>query len=218
MPIPSKSPKIEFRTAKERIYNEVREWIVSGVLQPGEKVSDQELAQYFSVSRTPVREAIQMLSDHKLINIFPGRETRVSAVNLDEAVPNYRIMAELHALVLEFAYPHITDETIQELRDIDQAFTIAAKHRNVRDAVALDSRFHGLLTRLAGNHFLSEFTNVLGCHIQRIENIFYQKNDLFTFDAHSEIIDALVRRDLEAAKQAMRHNWLRTLENLRGAQ
>lgn len=215
MPIPTRASTDKPKTAKERIYLEVREWIVTGILQPGERISDQEISKYFSVSRTPVREAIQMLADHKLVDIYPGRETRVSLVNLDEATPNYRIIAELHALVLEFAYPHISSEVIQELRDIDQSFTIAVKRRNIQDAVAFDRKFHGLLTKLAGNHFLTEFTNVLGSHIQRIENMFYQKNNFVAFNAHGDIIDALVQHDLPKAKEAMRHNWLRTLDNLR---
>lgn len=218
MPIPSKGPKEKPKTAKERVYSEVREWIISGVLQPGEKISDQEISQYFSVSRTPVREAIQMLSDQKLVDIFPGRETRVSLVDLNEAAPTYRIMAELHALILEFAYPHITADTLAELRAIDQAFVIAAEQHNVHDAVAFDNQLHGLLIRLANNHFLAEFSNVLGSHIQRIENIFYRENDMIAFDTHSGIIDALEQHDLPKAKDMMRHNWLRTLEKLGGMQ
>ena len=53
MPIPVKTPLEKQKTAKERIYIQLREWIINGTLQPEEKISDQEISQYFSVSRTP---------------------------------------------------------------------------------------------------------------------------------------------------------------------
>ena len=53
MPIPVKTPLEKQKTAKERIYILLREWIINGTLQPEEKISDQEISQYFSVSRTP---------------------------------------------------------------------------------------------------------------------------------------------------------------------
>ncbi len=49
------------------------EWIITGVLKSGEKILDSELAQYFDVSRTPVREAIQMLERQKLVKVIPSR-------------------------------------------------------------------------------------------------------------------------------------------------
>ena len=73
MPIPVKTPLEKQKTAKERIYIQLREWIINGTLQPEEKISDQEISQYFSVSRTPAREAIQMLADQKLVEIYPGK-------------------------------------------------------------------------------------------------------------------------------------------------
>ena len=102
MPIPVKTPLEKQKTAKERIYIQLREWIINGTLQPEEKISDQEISQYFSVSRTPAREAIQMLADQKLVEIYPGKETRIAPVNLEEASSHYRMMAELHALAVEF--------------------------------------------------------------------------------------------------------------------
>ncbi|MDO4267663.1 MAG: GntR family transcriptional regulator [Eubacteriales bacterium] len=214
MPIPQKKTKEQPKTARERVYTEVREWIVNGTLQPGEKISDQEISQYFSVSRTPVREAIQMLSDQKLVDIFPGKETRVAPLNTDEAVSTYRIMAELHALAVELAYPKLTKETFEEMKRADLLFCNAEKRKNVEEASQYDQFFHDIFLRLAGDYFLSEFTNILLSHIQRIENIYYKKSDSVSFESHHDIIAALERQDLPAAKDAMRNNWIHTLERV----
>ena len=215
MPIPLKTQEEKPRTAKERVYSTVREWIIDGTLQPGEQIIDQDIAAYFSVSRTPVREAIQMLADQKLVEIHPGKATRVTAVSLEEAMSNYRVAAELSALALEMAYPKITDAVLLELLLIDHDFDAAGRSRNVKAAVALDERFHHRIFELAGNYFLGEFAHILESHSQRIENIYFSQNDELNFQSHKDILAALKRKDLPGAQQAMRRNWMHTVELLR---
>ena len=203
MPVPAKKPKEKPKTAKELVYSEVREWIVNGVLKPDEKISDQEISQYFSVSRTPVREAIQMLADQRLVTISPGKETRVSPLDIREADFDYRIAAELHALALEFAYPSVTEDVLDELKKINQSFAIVIKDHDIEGATRFDDQFHAVFLRLAGAHFLTEFTHILKGHLQRIENVYYREHDIASYDSHEKMIEALERHDLEQAKEAI---------------
>lgn len=215
MPIPQKKQQEKPRTAKERVYTTVREWIIDGTFQPGEQIIDQDIAAYFSVSRTPVREAIQMLADQKLLEILPGKATRVTTISLEEAMSNYRVSAELSALALEMAYPKIDDAVLLELLHIDHNFDAAGRSRNVKAAIALDEQFHHRIFELAGNYFLSEFSRILESHSRRIENIYFSQNDDISFQSHKEILAALKRKDLPSAQNAMRRNWLHTVELLR---
>ena len=119
MPIPVRKQAEERLTAKALVYKTLREWIVDGTLQPGEQIFDQEIAKYFSVSRTPVREAMQLLADQKLIEIQPGKESRVATFDYDEIEKSYIMLAELHALALQFAWESLTEEDIRErVRDM----------------------------------------------------------------------------------------------------
>lgn len=211
MPIPLKEKNERQKTAKERVYSKVRDWIINGILQPEEKISDKDISQYFSISRTPVREAIQMLADQKLVNIYPGKETKVAPINMIEAQSNYRLIATIHALALEMAYPKLTEDHIKDLKQIDYSFTIAQKNRDVEVTEILDNQFHDIFLRLSGSPFLIEFSDILKTHIMRIEKIYYKKNDSFSFQSHEEIILALENRDLEGAKIAMRSNWIHTV-------
>lgn len=214
MPIPKKITREVPKTAKERVYTELRSWIINGTLKPEEKLSDQEISQYFSVSRTPVREAIQLLSDQKLVDIYPGRETRVAPIDLKNAGSNYKIAGDLHAIALEFAYPKLTPETISELKKINTAFAQANRERNIEHAYSYDSAFHGIFINLADNYFLAEFLKILGSHIQRIENLYYNVVENYTDSPseHEQIITALEHHDLPSAMNTMRYNWLHTLE------
>lgn len=71
MPIPSADSGFDRTSAAQQIYNTLKEWIVDGTLMPGEFISDSEIAKYFSVSRTPVREAILLLSQQDFVKIMP---------------------------------------------------------------------------------------------------------------------------------------------------
>ena len=67
MPLPTGDLSFDRRSAKQKVYETVKDWIIEGQFKPGEKVSDVEIAEYFNVSRTPVREALQLLEAQKLV-------------------------------------------------------------------------------------------------------------------------------------------------------
>ncbi len=212
MPIPKKSSYEAPKSAKIRIYEELRDWIIDGTLQPGEKILDSELSQYFSVSRTPVREAMQMLAEQKLIDVRPGRESRVSETDIVDIPQTYRMLAELHSMAVEFAFDQIDEEVISELRSINNRFMNAYEKRDIRGCRTCDKDFHDLIVKLAGNDFLASFCETLSGHAARIENIYFSKvggmDELI--HEHNKIIDAFEAGDLEAAKGYMRENWLHT--------
>ncbi len=212
MPIPDKNIFEAPKSAKIRIYETLREWIIDGTLQPGEKILDSELSQYFSVSRTPVREAIQMLAEQKLIDVRPGRESRISEIDVTDIPETYKMLAELHAMALEFAFDKIDDSTVKSLRKANENFTQAYKDRDIKGCRSCDNEFHEIIVELAGNDFLRSFIETLGGHASRFENIYFSKagnmNELI--HEHSEIIAAVEARDLDTAKSLMKANWLHT--------
>lgn len=216
MPIPKKKAEEAPKSAKVRIYETMRDWIVDGTLAPGEKILDSEIAKYFSVSRTPVREAMQLLSDQKLIEIFPGRESRVSAVGNVNIAQIYRILADLHCLALKFAFPKIDSRVIASLREINGRFATACAEHDHKKSRALDKEFHDVFVRLADNAFLTDFTRTLDAHIVRVENLYYDKlaNKRDSVEEHHRILEALENQDCQAACKAMHANWVHTIEIL----
>jgi len=214
MPIPQKPTKEIPKTARERVYLELRQWIIDGTLKPDEKISDHELSEYFSVSRTPVREAMQLLADQKLIDIYPGRESRVSPIDFESLNKTYKLTAELHALAIEFAFPHITNQTITELKKINHLFSTASKEHDIKKTNKYDQAFHGVFLSLSDNYFLNEFTKTLNSHIERIENLYYSMilDHMDSISEHEQIIKALEDHNLPLAMESMKTNWLHTLD------
>lgn len=217
MPIPPKVTEQVPKTIRERVYNELRKWIIDGTLKPEEKIYDMELATYFSTSRTPVREAIQLLADQKLIEIYPGKETIVAPIHLEEVHSLCQIAAELHVLALEFAYPHITRRELDQLKQYNQNLLRALRFGDSSAASLADNQFHNTIVTLSSNYFIQEFTRILSGHIQRLQLIDNPSLNLMgkhqdSVQEHAKIIDALENHDLEAAKESMRHNWIHIIE------
>ena len=218
MPIPKMPSKSVPLTAKERVYSELKEWIVDGTLKEREKLSDREIANYFSVSRTPVREALQLLSEQKLVSIYPGRESLVAPADRANNAHIYAIMAELPVLAVRFAYPNITDEIIGELENSNCRFSKALQAGNLDKMREHDLAFHKIIIQAAGNVFLTDFIETINTHIDRIEHLFFSNKSHYRInsaDEHQTIIAALKHGNPTEAENTMRVNWLNTIEALK---
>ena len=109
MPIPKTDRALQRKSAKDLVYETLCDWIIRGEMMPGEKLLDTELAAYFNVSRTPVREALQMLETQKLIKVTPGRATTVAGVDKNDIEKCYRPLAEIQGLAARLAAPRLTE-------------------------------------------------------------------------------------------------------------
>ena len=120
MPIPERPQALQRQSAKSVVYQTVCDWIITGVMKPGEKILDSELASYFNVSRTPVREALQLLQNQKLVCVIPGRTTVVADLDVEDFEKCYRPLAEIDALAAELACRNLTDAMLEELEQEPQ--------------------------------------------------------------------------------------------------
>ena len=192
MPIPSKTESIQTLSVKDRIYNVVCEWIITGVLKSGEKILDSELAQYFDVSRTPVREAIQMLERQKLVKVIPSRGTIVANIEIEDTEKCYRLLAEIQAFAAEEACERISEEQL----------------------LSGDTKFHEIIVKAADNEYVEDFSRILQLHISRIRYHYFHENvnPIRSVGHHEKILQALVERNKAKAKEIMREHWLLSME------
>ena len=86
MPLPTAEKIISKKSSRDIVYEELQEWIINGTLKPGEKLIETELTEYFGVSRTPIREALQLLREVRLVSIIPGQQTIVENIDLKSLI------------------------------------------------------------------------------------------------------------------------------------
>ena len=203
MPIPENVENLRRVSAKSSIYQVVCSWIITGVLKPGEKIVDSELAKRFNVSRTPVREAIQILEGQKLVYVVPGRATVVADIDPADIEKCYRTLAELQGLAAELACGSLTDRELEQLERIHAAFVDACGRNDGTDAITQDSLFHDAIVRGAHNEYVEEFSHTMILHIQRIKYHYFHCDRLrkISVSQHGEILQTIQARDSARAKE-----------------
>src|SRR5215467_13805791 len=100
MPVPASAIPLTRRCLSDDAYAQLRDWIIDGVLVPGEALRDEALADALGMSRTPVRDALQRLENEGLVVTTSNRRTSVSPVTLKQARDIYPITMTLEALAL----------------------------------------------------------------------------------------------------------------------
>ena len=156
MPIPERTQALQRQSAKSVVYQTVCDWIITGVMKPGEKILDSELASYFNVSRTPVREALQLLQNQRLVCVIPGRATVVADLDVEDFEKCYRPLAEIDALAAELACKNLTEPMLEELEQELQASAEANIKGDTPAIITHDTRFHEIIIDAADNEYIAE--------------------------------------------------------------
>jgi DNA-binding GntR family transcriptional regulator len=97
--------------------------IVSGRIEAGSVLRQEQLSDRFGVSRTPIREALRRLSAQGLVSFVPNRGVRVRTLSRDELREAFLVRAELEGLATELAVPRMTAERLAALDEAEQRFS-----------------------------------------------------------------------------------------------
>ncbi|MFD0676492.1 MULTISPECIES: GntR family transcriptional regulator [unclassified Paenibacillus] len=217
MPIPTNYSTPIRMSAKERALSQIQRWIIDGTLQPAEKLIDADLAEVLGVSRTPIREALQLLEVQGLVEMHPGKDTRVKNIEKDDILKMYPTLAALHSLAAELAASLILPEHIEQLKGLNAQFTEAIENGQPYQAMELDEQFHNLIVDVSDNSYISSFSSSLQIHIRRFKYVFLKQRFTSTHESvleHAAIISALENRDQERAAAMMKQNLLRPMREL----
>lgn len=217
IPIPKNFVSPVRMSAKERAFSQIQRWIIDGTLQPGEKIIDAELAESLAVSRTPIREAFQLLEAQGLVSMHPGKETKVTEIERGDILNMYSTMAALQSLAAETTAAVITPEQIKRLRAINLDFADCIRGDDAYLAMEVDEQFHNLIVELSRNPYVSSFSASLQIHIRRFKYVFLKQPIAETqtsVDEHAAIIEAFEQRDGKRAQEIMKRNFIRPMQEL----
>ena len=209
MPIPQNYKVPVVLSAKERAFHQIQEWIIDGTLLPGERINDIELAKAIGVSRTPIREALQMLGFQGFVSMKPGVATTVNPIDIKNLNQILLPLAALEALAAEIAASVATREDTQLLQDYNQQFAQAITEKDFFKALKMDEIFHAKIVQMCNNSHISDITTSLQAHVRR----YFFHNAIFltaeSVTEHEKIIEALAKHDSATASRIAKQNWTR---------
>lgn len=214
MPVPTNHSKPVRMSAKESAYFQLEQWIIDGTLQPGEKLTDIELAQALNLSRTPIREALQLLEMVGFVKMYPGKATTVTEVLKEDIKHLLPPLAVLQALAGELAVPNITEEQISRLEETNQRFAKAIEEKDSFHALKIDEEFHRIIIEAAQNPYITTMLSRLQSHVRR--QFFHHSLELSeaSRNEHDQIIQAFKDKDVERLSSLTKNNWIRSIEEL----
>ncbi|MFC5604489.1 GntR family transcriptional regulator [Sporosarcina koreensis] len=215
MPIPSEHQRPTRVTAKESAFTQLQQWIIDGTLQPGEKLNDIELAEALGVSRTPIRESLQLLEVQGFVKMYPGKATQVTEVDKESINDLLPPLAAMQALSTELAAPNLDEDAIKELEETNERFAKAVQKEDYFTALKIDEDFHQIIVDQAANKYIHSIVASLQTHVRRL---FFHNSIILTeksIDEHKDIIRLLKDGNGEKAAAIMRENWLRAIEEFR---
>ncbi|WP_439123624.1 GntR family transcriptional regulator [Marivita sp.] len=142
------------RKRSDLIADTLESLILDGTFANGDRLDEQQLAQRFDVSRTPLREAFQRLAMSGLVEQIPRRGVFVRQPGPVELMEMFEVMAELEAACARLAASRITDEALAELHATNERCNQAVSAREADVYFRENERFHAILYHQSGNSFL----------------------------------------------------------------
>lgn len=192
----------------DQVYAALRAAIVSAELEPGRRLSENELAELLGVSRTPVREALARLRDERLVAIVPQLGTFVTLIS-PAAVEDAAFVREaLECAAIRRAVERADEAGLAELQ-ANLAAQDRAEQRGDTDAFdALDDALHRLLAQLSGHEIAWTLARRANGHLDRVRGLSLPEPGYLgeMVAEHRELVAAIAAADADRAEQAMRHH------------
>ena len=158
-------------TASSMIYSDLRAQLLSLQRQPGEAISEAEIALSYGVSRTPVREAILKLSDEGLLEIFPQSGIIVSRIPVAALPEAIIIRKALEETTARLAAERATSSQILALRSILQRQREAEAARDSEAFHQADEAFHATIAEIAGHPGIWKLIQQVKVHVDRYRRL-----------------------------------------------
>jgi len=191
-------------TLTRRVYETLKDRILSMELAPGTRLKDGELAEGLGVSNTPVREAIRQLEKDGLVETIPYRGSFVRKMSAEEVCEIYDVRMALEALAVRLAVDMSTPEQLNEIRTKVEEYERAFDSDDVTMGLEADFAFHDLIAQASGNRTLLEMLRGLATRIHALRQMDKGKTRRReSLKDHKTIYQALKERDARKAEKAI---------------
>lgn len=209
--------KIQTGYLAQKAADKIREMIRKGALKKGDRLLEEPMCQAMGVSRTPLREALRILSSEGLIELIPNKGAYIAQPSIEDIEKMFFVMS-----ILEGTCARLCAEKMDEkgLRRLDDLYQKLEEHCHAEDRekyMAVNHSFHSLVQERAGNKVLSEVINGLRQKIllYRYRQIYQPGRLQESMQEHRDLQKALRERNPEAAEKFMQEHLTRQFNALK---
>lgn len=186
-----------------RVYETLRKEIIDLELPPGSPIDEVQLSQRFGMSRTPVREALVRLASDNLVVALPNRSTIVAPIDFLNLGAFFNALTLMYRMTTRQAARHADENDLAEIRRLQEAFATAVSRQDALAMIDTNRDFHVAIAQAGRNPYYADFFTRLLDEGRRLLRLYYSSfnDELPTryVDEHEEMVDAIVKRDMERA-------------------
>lgn len=196
-------------SARERVYERLKSLILSGRLQPGEKLTEVHWAKTLGVSRTPVREAFHRLEVEGLIKTRKKRGFIVSRDSREEVEELFELRSILEGYALRIISQNISEEISRQLNEFIEKAEEALKRRRIEEVFKWNTRFHDTLhSQVSHKTRLYRLIVNMRKYVlrHRKDTLRYPDGGRRSIEGHKKIMMALSLRDPDLCERVMREH------------
>lgn len=208
---------VERSDLKEAVYLKLKQMIMKRDFTPNERIDPVEIAERLGISRTPVRDALNMLDAEGFIITVPRQGIYVKGIYRIDLIElfQYREMVELYALEMGFANLQLQVDEIMQVHDQFEKL-LSADHYEGNQIMEKDIKLHKLIVQSTKNKKIIDSYEHLNAHVQMARAYYLQ--DLQRMNnahmEHKKFLDALQAGNKEQTKNQLKAHLDHTLENL----
>lgn len=199
-------------------YNSLKKLILQNKLVPGDLLSENLIAKNLGMSRTPVREALRMLSQEGVIEIIQGVGARVKEISSKDIDDLFEIRKSMEILAIKTAVFNFSEEEISKLENdfnsLKQRDDLKEKNILVEFTI-IDRKFHNAILEKSNNKYVKKIMEAINFNIQRyIGMSVLALGDIDrSTEQHMELLDLIGKRDIEKLVPSLESHidWSRSL-------
>ena len=205
-----------YQPLREVVCETLRDAVRRGVLKPGERLMEIQLAEELGVSRTPVREAIRKLELEGYVIMMPRRGTYVADLSIRDINEVFEIRTSLESLASGLASERITEDELEKLQRLLVQIGAYIESGDMENIVRTDTEFHDLLYQASRNARLVGIISNLREQLTRFRttSMSYPGRLKATLEEHRKIVEAIAQGDEKAARKAAEHHMEKSEQTL----
>ena len=186
-----------------RVFNKLREDILSGKYQDHEELKEVAIGEELGVSRTPVREAFRQLELEGLIQIVPNKGAYVTGITAKDVKDIYMIRSSLEGMCARLATENITEEQLEELEENVYLASFHASKGHMEQMTELDNRFQHILYEACDSKMLEKLLQDFHQYVMRIrkKTLSTKERGIASNEEHRQIMEAIKAKNPDEAQR-----------------
>ena len=189
----------------EEIADVIRERILKGEYDIGEKIKENQIATELRVSRTPIREAFKLLENEGLIDYVPNRGCFAKGFTKQDVEDIYEVREALEVLAVSWAVDRITEKEITQLEEQCELMEFYTKKSDTKKVLELNTDFHDIIYKSTGSRFLAQVLRSYKEYLDKTrKSVYYNQDFLDSIQSeHRMILEAITNRNRDLAVKAI---------------